>query len=205
MTFCRVGTPLDVYGLVTLCGKPIQQVDHLRYLGFYLDYHLSWRCHSDAISSKIAHGVGILRRLQHLFPQRILLTIYYSFVYPYISYGCHLWNSNFLSIYRRVQIVQNKAVRMIGRCIQDVHDICASFTSLKLLNIGQIRDYRAAVFVFQCKNGLAPDAFKSFYQTNSDMHNYGTRHSNDIVVDLRLGTRSSFSMKHLGPNVWNEQ
>ena len=67
MTFCRVGIPLDVSGLVTLCGKPIKQVDHLRYLGFYLDYHLSWRCHSDAISSKIVGLAyfGVCSTLSH--------------------------------------------------------------------------------------------------------------------------------------------
>ena len=125
LTFCKVGAPLDVYGLVTLCGKPIEQVYHLRYLGFCLDYHLSWRCHSDAISSKIARGVGILWRLQHFHPQWVLLTIYYSLVYPHISYGCLLWSSNFLSNYRSVQILQNTAVRTIVKYVQDVHDNCA--------------------------------------------------------------------------------
>ena len=44
MTFCRVGTPLDVYGLVTLCGKPIQQVDHLSAILVFI-----WitTCHGD--------------------------------------------------------------------------------------------------------------------------------------------------------------
>ena len=44
-----------------------------------------------------------------------------------------------------------------------------------LLNIGQIRDYQAVVFVFQPKNCLTPDVFKSFCQINSGLHNYGTR------------------------------
>ena len=56
MTFCRVGTPLDVSGQVTLCGNLVQQVGHLRYLGFYLDCHLAWKCHSDTISSKLPVG-----------------------------------------------------------------------------------------------------------------------------------------------------
>ena len=134
------GTQLDVHGFVTLRGKPIQQVDHLRYLGFYLDYHLSWRCQSDTISSKIARGDGILRRLQHFLPQRILLTIYYLLVYPYISYGWLLWSRNFLPNYR-VQILQNKSIRTIGRYVQDMHDTCACFMLLKFLDVGQIRDY----------------------------------------------------------------
>ena len=103
-----------------------------------------------------------------------------------------------------MQILQNKAVRTIGKYVRDLHETCACFTSLKLLNIGQIRDYQAAVFVFRCMNGLALDVFKSFYQTNSDLHNHGTRQSSDIIVDLRHCTGSSFSMKHLGPSVRHE-
>ena len=34
MTLCRVGTPLDLSGQITLCGNLVQQVDHLCYLGF---------------------------------------------------------------------------------------------------------------------------------------------------------------------------
>ena len=93
MMFCRVGTLLDVSSQVTLCGNPVQRVDHLHYLGFYLDCHLTWKYHSDAISSKTACGVGILRRLQHFLPQRILLAIEYNIrwfilIFPTVaSYG----------------------------------------------------------------------------------------------------------------------
>ena len=63
MTFCGIGTPLDASGQATLCGNAVQQVEYLRYLGFYLDCHLDWKCHSGEISSKIVRRVGILRRL----------------------------------------------------------------------------------------------------------------------------------------------
>ena len=59
-----------------------------------------------------------------------------------------------------MQVLQNKAVRTIGRYVQDIHDACASFRSLKLLNVGQIKDHQAGVFVFPCMNGLPPDVFK---------------------------------------------
>ena len=122
MIFGRFGTPLDVPDHVALCGNPVQQVDHLCYLGVYLDCYLAWKWQSDAISSKIARGVGILGLLLLFLPQRILLTIYYLSIYPYISYGCLLWSSNFLCNYRRVKVAANNAVRTMGRYVQDVHD-----------------------------------------------------------------------------------
>ena len=62
MTYRRVGSPVDLNGLVTLYEKPVQQVGKLRYLVFIVDCHLSWRNHSEAISANIAPGISILRR-----------------------------------------------------------------------------------------------------------------------------------------------
>ena len=77
MTYSRLGSPVNLNGLVTLYGKPVQQVGKLRYLRFIVDCHLPWRNHSEAISAKIARGVRILRRFRHFLPQKILLTLYY--------------------------------------------------------------------------------------------------------------------------------
>ena len=68
---------VDARDLVILYGKPIQQVHILRYLGFLIDSNLSWKHHSDVISSKTARGVGMLRRLKHFLPKWIPLMIYH--------------------------------------------------------------------------------------------------------------------------------
>ena len=94
VTYSRMGCPVDLDGLVTLFAKPIQQASKLRYLGFIVDSHLSRRNHSEAISAKIVRSVCILRRFKHFLPQKILL-ILYSLLYPYIAYGCFIWNSNY--------------------------------------------------------------------------------------------------------------
>ena len=101
-----------------------------------------------------------------------------------------------------MQIQQNKADGTIGKYVQDVHDICVCFTSLKLLNVIETREQQAAVFVFQCINSLAPDVFTKI-NNNLDTHNYGTRHIDNIIGDLRHDTQSSFSTKQLSPSVWN--
>lgn len=203
MTFCRVGMPVDASGLVTLSGKPVQQVHIVRYLGFFIDSNLSWKHHSDVISAKIARGVGMLRRLKHFLPKRVLLMIYHSIVYPYISYGCLIWSSNFYSNFKRVQILQNKAVRIIGKYVKDVNDTSACFKSLNLLNVGQLRDYQAAVFVFQCVHNLVPSVFRDTYRANSDIHEYDTRNSDKLVIELKSSTRSGFRLQFLGTAVWN--
>ena len=46
MTFCRVGIAVDPRDLV-------QKVHIVRYLGLLMDSDLSWKHHSDVISSKL--------------------------------------------------------------------------------------------------------------------------------------------------------
>ena len=101
-----MGDSVDVNTKVLLGEKPILQVKSLRYLGFHIDSNLSWKHHSNIISAKIPGGAGILRRLKHILPERTLRTIYFVIIYPYISYGCLVWSSNFYVNYRRVQILQ---------------------------------------------------------------------------------------------------
>ena len=143
-----MGDSVDVSSKVLLGVKPILQVKSLRCLGFHIDSILSWKPHSDIISAKIAHGVGILRRLKHILPEQTLLKIYFAIIYPYISYGCLVCSSNFYVNCKRVQVLQNKAASLIGKYVKNVKDTSACFKSLRLLNVGQIRDYQAAIFVF---------------------------------------------------------
>ena len=103
----------------------------------------------------------MLRSLKHFLPKRILLMIYESIVYPYISYGCLIWSSYFYSNFKRVQILQNNAVRIVGNYVKDVDDTIACFKSLHLFNAGQLRDHQAAVFVFQCVHNLVPSLLVS--------------------------------------------
>ena len=106
LTFCRVDDSVDVSSKVLFGEKPILQVKSLRYLGSQIDSNLSWKFHSGIISAKIARGVGVLRRLKHILPERTLGTIYFSIIYPYISYECLVWSSNSFVNYKSVQILK---------------------------------------------------------------------------------------------------
>ena len=97
---------VNVSSKVLLGEKHILQVKSLRYLGFHIDSNLSWKHHSEIIPAKIARGVGILRRLKHILPERTLRTIYFVIIYPYISYGCLVRSSNFYVNYKHVEILQ---------------------------------------------------------------------------------------------------
>ena len=70
-------------------GVPITQVESTRFLGVYVDQHLTWKEHINYISKKIAKNIGIITRISYLLPNTIRLQLYYSLVYPYLTY-CNL-------------------------------------------------------------------------------------------------------------------
>ena len=49
-------------------------------LGVLIDENLTWGNHVDALSKKIASGIGALKRISHCFPPTALHDAYYGLV-----------------------------------------------------------------------------------------------------------------------------
>ena len=72
---------------ITVNIKIIEHVDHFNYLGITLDQNITWAPHLDKVSIKISHVTGLLRKLQHIFPKHILITIYNSPIHSHLAWG----------------------------------------------------------------------------------------------------------------------
>ena len=91
MVFGRGGKQPIVDGETFFNGKALSHVHEVRYLGFQLDCNLSWRPHSDIVTTKVAKDLRKCR-LKYILPLSVLLSLYHTIVAPYISYGCVLWS-----------------------------------------------------------------------------------------------------------------
>ena len=76
---------------ITVNNKIIEQVDHFNYLGITLDLNITWTPHLDKVSIKLSRVTGLLRKLQHIFPKYVLITIYNSLIHSYLMYGVLVW------------------------------------------------------------------------------------------------------------------
>ena len=68
----------------------LESKEYIKYLGILIDKNLTWKHHIDTVSLKISKTVGLLAKLRHFVPRQILLKIYQSLVYPYIT-GLAAW------------------------------------------------------------------------------------------------------------------
>ena len=102
-------SPLDVQ----LNGTHIQQVQNYKYLGVEISDTLSWSQHIDLVRSKVAKGIGLLRRLSWFLPRQALCTMYNAYILPHLTYAdavrgtCTQGQSNSL------EHLQNYAARTI--------------------------------------------------------------------------------------------
>ena len=69
----------------------VEEKDHIKYLGVYIDKHLNWQPQLQHINNKVAKNTGILTKLRHYLNLHMLKQIYYALIYPYLSYGIFAW------------------------------------------------------------------------------------------------------------------
>ena len=86
MVFRNNRRKLTIHDTLMIRGHEIEIVESTKFLGVYLDSGLTWRNHIDYIKGKIARGIGILCKARKYLKENTLITLYYSFIYPYLCY-----------------------------------------------------------------------------------------------------------------------
>jgi len=95
---------------------PIKQVRSAKFLGVYLDEHLTWSDHVETIIGKISKTCGTLNKLKYCLPQSILLNIYNTLILLYLQYCAIVW-ANY-----KQQILIQKILEVLSLLRPIVHD-----------------------------------------------------------------------------------
>ena len=109
----------------------IKQVSSTTFLGVTIDNKLNWAEHINKVKCKISKGVGIINKAKRLLTRPCLVTLYYSFLFPHLTYCIEVWGSAFDSYCSSIIKVQKKAVRMLVSANRTAH----TKPIFKLLNI----------------------------------------------------------------------
>jgi hypothetical protein len=201
--FCshRKATP-QLKGKVHIDNIDIPQVESVKFLGVYVDQHLTWSVHIEHIALKLAKNIGILKRISYLLPRNILLTLYYSMIYPYISYCNMIWASNYNSRFHRIIVLQKRIVRLIAGSPYNSHSE-KLFTQLGILKVLQIKQLQMCEFMHRYTYNTLPISHANLFTLASDIHSYNTRNlASYRTVRARTNSRK-FSIKYAGPIEWN--
>ena len=125
-------------------------------------------------------GVGVIRKLSKILSQNCLITVYKSFVRPYLGYGDVLYDQpNNESLYQKTENVQYNAALTITSTIKSTSQM-KLYNELRLESLKFWRQFRKLCLFFKIiKHGLPEYLFKLTPQSN---HQYNTRTNEDITT-----------------------
>lgn len=189
-------------GTVLIDNTVIPEVTSVKFLGVFIDQHITWNDHINHISLKIAKNVGIISRLAYLLPTNILLTLYYSLIYPYLAYCNMIWATNYISRLHRVIILQKRIVRIILGLPYNSHSDQA-FAQLGILKIHQIRLVQICEFMHRYTHKSLPKSYDNYFSLASDFHSYLTRGSRFYRSEYARTNTRQLTVKLAGPALWN--
>ena len=177
----------------------IKEVNCTKFLGVEVDRQLSWRNHIHTICNKINKQCGILHLTRNYFNTSCLKLIYYSLVYPLLTY-CHtVWGAACNTHLHRVTLAQKKLIRTISYKDKYAHTN-ALFKSLDLLKLHDINTYTCAIFVFKSiQNHINVNLFH--FNTNT---RFNLRNLNVLLIPMCNTRQSQTSIRYHGVKIWNK-
>ena len=171
-------------------GVKLDWVSQIKYLGIVIDNKLTFSLQAGEVYRKVSRMHGIFYSLSLLVPQRTLLTIYYSLVYPIITQNIIIWGGISAANLNNIKIMMNNILRCIlsvkrdhnNRPLMSVNNM---YKSLNLLKFDDIYRYVLLKFLHHVfyKN---TELFDAYYAPLLPFHSYSTRNRRINLPAVRL-------------------
>jgi hypothetical protein len=190
-------TPLQL----CIDGKILERVESTKFLGVMIDGKLNWSKHINHVSLKISKSLGIIGRLRNALPLHVLLTLYYTLIFPYLSYCNIIWGYASATLLRQLIVLQKRAVRIITSSPYR-SESSPLFRRLHLLKLTDICKLQTALFMYKVKCKLLPVSCMQYCKINQRSM-YSTRQKNYFDVDVFKTNIRERSIAVSGPRLWN--
>ena len=219
---------------VNLCihDKCLSRVNQVKFLGTIIDDKMTWRPHIDYISKKLSKAIAIMYRIKPYVTQETLCGLYYSLVYPYLTYCNVVWGNTFKTHLKPIISLQRKAVRCLNFRSNNVSSTDALMLELKLIKFSDLNKYLTCQFTVKdqsLKNnyshrtrrfplpdgpgqwfmhklyyGIVPNAFNDYFTYNRSVHEYNTRLREGFHVPKVGNDYGERTLKYNGCLLWNK-
>ena len=128
--------------------------------------------------------------------------LYYSLIYPHITYCNTTWSSTYITNLNRIYCLQKRVVRAITNSDYKAQS-APLFSKLRILDIFQINKFQTAKFMYRYHNNLLPSLSLNLFNTSSQIHSCGTRTANNYRMHHCRSNLIKFTILYQGPKTWN--
>ena len=156
------------------------------------------------ISKEIKRCIGILRKLRYLVSQQVLVPLYYTLIYPFLTYSLITWGNTYPTTLQLLITLQKKAVRIITFSDFNSHS-SPLFRKLGLLKLGDLIYLDSALFMHDYYSNRLPSAFNNFFKSINKVHQYATRLASKKSYYLPKARTNygKFIVRFSGAKLWN--
>ena len=174
--------------------NPISIMNKGKFLGLTIDDKLSFKEHSRVVSHKLSKTIGIFCELRHYLTEKQLINLYYSLIYPHLTYCNTIWGGCCTTFINDILLLQKKIIRIITQQSYLAHTN-PLFYQTGILKIHDIHDYLLAI------EGYKANIQQKFTYPS---HSYETRSSAYPISNYQRLTSAQKSLSYSVPQMWNK-
>jgi hypothetical protein len=189
---------------IKLTNTIITKTNCVKFLGVFIDEKLKWNEHIKVIKQKVSRSFFAINRAKHVLNKKHLITLYYSLVYPYLTYGITLWGAAYDIHLTKLVIMQKKIIRVIAGANYYAHTE-PIFKHLRVLKLTDIYTMQVSKYVLNFLHLLLPSPLSNLFTASRTIHEHSTRHCTTMRLQT-LPSRTAVTSQciaKMGPQIWN--
>ena len=187
-------------GALKIHDQTIESADHTRLLGVDIDNNATFSKHISKTCKKASSKIAVITRFCNLLSTKAKLKIYKSFILPNLTY-CHtVWHFCRESDSRKIERVQEKALRAIYKAKTETYEELLRRAELPSLRNRRMQDIM--IYMYKVKHGLVPKHISDIFTVKATQ--YSLRNSNYLIPRFYTVIYRKHSLRYIGPVMWSK-
>ena len=158
----------------------LERVNQCKYLGVIIDSNLTWNQQIDSVRLKAVRNLHLLRRARYFIDKPTALTLYHTLLQSHFDYCCTIWMNGHITHLRRLQIIQNRALRIVMQ-VDNRFNRKTLYNTLKTDCLFDRWKKQALLLIYKLLNNLLPQSLCSRIQRRESSYNI---RNYDTVISL---------------------
>ena len=180
--------------------EEINKVTKVKFLGLIIDENLTWQEHIQYCKNKISSGLYAINSTKHVLGKKHLKTLYFSIINSYLNYGLLLWGSAYKCHLNKIQVQQNKAIRIINGSQYNA-SLAPLYKHLNILPLDKLYKLQLGKLMFLHSQIMLPIPLQNMFTLNSVIHTHNTRNK-DLPHIYQNSHTINKSFIHRAPQTW---